>query len=161
MDGRRDRTSRGGRKRRAISRIDSRLERHQQRVPARDRGGALRRRCAARDDRRSARQVRAHAASPRGGGESNVHRTVDEVRLEAAKVMMLDARLSLTQVAYLVGFEEQSSFSRAFERWTGQNPREYRRCVEGWRRRLLDMGFPIAPTHWSSRGSQHGQPGRV
>lgn len=56
---------------------------------------------------------------------------VDEVRLEAAKIMMLNQRLSLTDVAYLLGFDEQSSFSRAFKRWTGQNPRDYRRSVGG------------------------------
>ena len=56
---------------------------------------------------------------------------VDEVRLEAAKIMMLNPRLSLTEIAYLVGFDEQSSLSRAFKRWTGKSPRDYRRSVSG------------------------------
>lgn len=54
---------------------------------------------------------------------------VDEVRLEAAKIRIMNPRLSLTEVAYLVGFEEQSSFSRAFKRWTGLSPRDYRRQI--------------------------------
>ena len=54
---------------------------------------------------------------------------VDEVRLEAAKIRIINPRLSLTEVAYLVGFDEQSSFSRAFKRWTGLSPRDYRRQV--------------------------------
>jgi AraC-like DNA-binding protein len=41
---------------------------------------------------------------------------VDEIRLEAAKIALADLSMSLSHVAYLVGFEEQSSFSRAFKR---------------------------------------------
>ena len=54
---------------------------------------------------------------------------VDEVRLEAAKIRIANPRLSLTEVAYLIGFDEHSSFSRAFKRWTGLSPREYRRQI--------------------------------
>ena len=53
---------------------------------------------------------------------------VDEVRLEAAKVALSDLGMSLAHVAYFVGFEEQSSFSRAFKRWTGSTPLEYRQA---------------------------------
>jgi len=51
---------------------------------------------------------------------------VDEVRLEAAKAALADHGVSLAEVAFLVGFEEQSSFSRAFKRWTGSSPRDFR-----------------------------------
>lgn len=54
---------------------------------------------------------------------------VDEVRLEAAKISLADLSMSLAQVAYFVGFEEQSSFSRAFKRWTGKSPKDYRRAL--------------------------------
>jgi AraC-like DNA-binding protein len=36
--------------------------------------------------------------------------------------------VSLTEIAYLVGFREQASLSRAVRRWTGQSPRELRRA---------------------------------
>lgn len=51
---------------------------------------------------------------------------VDEVRLETAKLALADLSLSLAEVSFYVGFEEQSSFSRAFKRWTGMSPRQYR-----------------------------------
>jgi len=51
---------------------------------------------------------------------------VDEVRLEATKIALANLSMSLSHVAYFVGFEEQSSFSRAFKRWTGTSPKDYR-----------------------------------
>lgn len=54
---------------------------------------------------------------------------VDQVRLEASRVALADLSMSLSHVAYFVGFEEQSSFSRAFKRWTGTSPRDYRRAL--------------------------------
>lgn len=35
--------------------------------------------------------------------------------------------LTLTDIAFLLGFSEQSSFTRTFKRWTGQAPNNYRR----------------------------------
>lgn len=37
--------------------------------------------------------------------------------------------VSLAEVAYLVGFKEQASLTRAVRRWTGQTPREFRRAA--------------------------------
>lgn len=34
-------------------------------------------------------------------------------------------RVAVGEVAYLVGFREQSSFFRAFKRWTGETPTRY------------------------------------
>ena len=39
----------------------------------------------------------------------------------------LSAALELAEVAFLVGFSEPGSLARAFRRWTGQSPGEYRR----------------------------------
>jgi AraC-like DNA-binding protein len=52
---------------------------------------------------------------------------LDEMRRAAATVYLADRDLSLGEVGYLLGFAEQSSFTRAFRRWTGQTPTEYRR----------------------------------
>lgn len=54
---------------------------------------------------------------------------LDEVRVEAAKVALADLSMPLAHVAYYLGFEEQSSFSRAFKRWTGTSPKDYRQSL--------------------------------
>lgn len=50
----------------------------------------------------------------------------DETRNSLAQEYVREANLSLSQIAYLLGFSDQSNFSRAFKRWTGQTPREFR-----------------------------------
>jgi AraC-like DNA-binding protein len=39
---------------------------------------------------------------------------------------VLDRKLDLTEVAFLPGFSELSSFSRSFKRWTGLSPVRFR-----------------------------------
>lgn len=51
---------------------------------------------------------------------------VDEVRQEKAKTFLLNNKLSLTEIGYLLGFHDTSNFSKAFKRWTGYTPKEYR-----------------------------------
>ena len=51
---------------------------------------------------------------------------LDDVRSELAKNKLLDSDLSLAEIGFLLGFSEQSSFTRAFKRWTGKTPRDYR-----------------------------------
>jgi AraC-like DNA-binding protein len=52
---------------------------------------------------------------------------LDEVRLHAAENLLRDASVSLTQIAFLLGYTEQSTFHNAFRRWTGQSPGTWRR----------------------------------
>lgn len=52
---------------------------------------------------------------------------VDEVRRELAKHYLADASLDVIDLAFLLGFSEQSAFQRAFKRWTGCTPGDYRR----------------------------------
>lgn len=51
----------------------------------------------------------------------------DAVLSTIARDRLRDARLSLEEVAYIVGFSEVSAFRRAFRRWTGTTPGRYRR----------------------------------
>jgi len=51
----------------------------------------------------------------------------DDTRSSLAREYVSDHDLTLSQVAYILGFSDQSNFSRAFKRWTGMAPREYRR----------------------------------
>ena len=53
----------------------------------------------------------------------------NEARQEAAEALLADDRHTLTDVAYLTGFGDQSAFTRAFKRWTGQTPQAYRRAT--------------------------------
>ena len=55
---------------------------------------------------------------------------LDEMRGETAKTYLGQRDVALSEVAYLLGFAEQSSFSRAFKRWTGQSPGEYRAALD-------------------------------
>ena len=52
---------------------------------------------------------------------------LDEMRRELAMRYLADAKLSISQVAWLLGFQEVSAFTHAFRRWTGQTPSEMRR----------------------------------
>jgi AraC-like DNA-binding protein len=50
---------------------------------------------------------------------------LDDTRQDLAKEYLEQAKLSHAQIAYLLGFSDQSNFSRAFKRWTSESPREY------------------------------------
>ena len=50
----------------------------------------------------------------------------DQIRLEAAKTYLKRPGLKINAVAALMGFDEPSAFHRAFKKWTGQTPGEYR-----------------------------------
>jgi AraC-like DNA-binding protein len=52
---------------------------------------------------------------------------LDEVRRESALEYLRQHRVTVEEVAFLLGFSTPSSFFRAFKRWTGQTP-------QGWRR---------------------------
>ena len=51
---------------------------------------------------------------------------VDESRRELAKRFLEKTDYSLSEIAFLTGFADQSAFNRAFRRWAGQTPRSYR-----------------------------------
>jgi len=51
---------------------------------------------------------------------------IDEVRSGLARTQLLAPRSSVEAVATRLGFSEAASFSRAFKRWTGMSPRQFR-----------------------------------
>jgi len=51
---------------------------------------------------------------------------LNETRIELAKRYMASSRSQVSEVAYLLGFSETGNFTRAFKRWTGMLPSEYR-----------------------------------
>jgi len=61
----------------------------------------------------------------------NFKQVLDDLRHELALVYLADASLSSLDIALLLGFAEQSSFTRACKEWTGSTPTEYRRRGDG------------------------------
>lgn len=51
-------------------------------------------------------------------------------RRRVALSYIKDTSIPLTEVAFLLGYSETSAFSRAFRRWTGQAPIDYRRSFQ-------------------------------
>lgn len=51
---------------------------------------------------------------------------LDDVRRDLALGYVGDPQLSLIDIAFLLGFSQQSAFNRAFRRWTASTPGEYR-----------------------------------
>ena len=54
---------------------------------------------------------------------------VEHARRDMALRKLKTTRLPIGQVAKELGFRDPSSFSRAFQRWTGMSPRTYRRML--------------------------------
>jgi AraC-like DNA-binding protein len=51
---------------------------------------------------------------------------LDQMRRQLALRYLREPQMAICEVAYLLGFSESSSFHRAFKRWTGLTPKEFR-----------------------------------
>ena len=51
---------------------------------------------------------------------------LDSIRLEEAKRLLSDSEQPIKEISSGLGFANQSAFNRAFKRWTGLNPRDFR-----------------------------------
>lgn len=51
---------------------------------------------------------------------------LDELRRELAGDLLADKNLGVADVAFLLGYSEPSAFQRAFRRWRGVSPRQFR-----------------------------------
>lgn len=51
-------------------------------------------------------------------------------RMTSAAALLRDSRLGLREIAGRVGYDGEASFLRAFKRWRGQTPGEFRSSVE-------------------------------
>ena len=76
--------------------------------------------------------ARRFGSSPRtlqrrlGEEGTSFQEVLDQVRREAAERYLADSSLSCAEVGYLLGFSEPAAFHRAFKRWRGVTPKEYR-----------------------------------
>jgi AraC-like DNA-binding protein len=60
------------------------------------------------------------------GADFSFQAILDETRRDLAQVYLRDAALSALDVALLLGYAEQSSFTRAFRHWFGSTPSAWR-----------------------------------
>jgi len=58
--------------------------------------------------------------------ETSFQQIKDEVRRDLALDHLLSSKQTSAQIAELLGFSDASTFHRAFKKWTGQTPQEYR-----------------------------------
>jgi AraC-like DNA-binding protein len=81
------------------------------------------------------RLAHALALSPRtlqrrlGAAGLSFSQLLDDTREPLARHYLGDASLELADIAFLLGFSEAGSLARAFRRWTGQSPGDYRRSL--------------------------------
>jgi AraC-like DNA-binding protein len=54
---------------------------------------------------------------------------LDGVRRELAELYLSEPRVPAHDVAFLIGYSEPSAFYRAFRRWTGRTPQEFRQST--------------------------------
>ena len=63
-------------------------------------------------------------------GEGTTYRVLlDELRRETALKYLRRPHVPIFDVAFFLGFSDQSAFNHAFKRWTGVSPQQYRKSV--------------------------------
>ncbi|MBI3783502.1 MAG: AraC family transcriptional regulator [Deltaproteobacteria bacterium] len=70
----------------------------------------------------SPRNLQRHLA----GEGTSFKEILNQARASLARSYIQEGRLPVTEVAFVLGFADTSAFSRAFKRWTGKSPREFR-----------------------------------
>lgn len=64
---------------------------------------------------------------PRHFDNLNFGEYIRNARIQKAKELFINPEYSLTEIAYLTGFSDQSHFTRVFKQITGDNPSAFRR----------------------------------
>ncbi|MEZ5512201.1 MAG: AraC family transcriptional regulator, partial [Gammaproteobacteria bacterium] len=67
--------------------------------------------------------------------ETNFNQLLADYRCNLAKKLLARTDESIDEIVYLTGFSEPSTFYRAFKRWVGVTPVEYRKSKQ---KSLLD-----------------------
>jgi AraC-like DNA-binding protein len=65
-----------------------------------------------------------------GAQDTSYRHVRDDALYEKARTLMADPALSIEEIAQAVGFSGVRSFRRAFKRWSGQSPSEYRKAMK-------------------------------
>lgn len=80
---------------------------------------------------------------------SSYQNLLDDLRRDLATGHIRETTLSFGEVAFMLGFSSPGAFQRAFKRWTGETPGDYRRRVLTQRR----LQISTASSQDSSRAS--------
>ena len=75
----------------------------------------------------SSRVVIAHFQPSSPSRSTPYQQLLDLARKDAAERYLTDSLLSITEVAYLLGYSEPAAFNRAFRRWRTETPQGFRR----------------------------------
>ena len=54
-------------------------------------------------------------------------RILDQARFQKAQSLLKETNEKLLNISLMLGYENASTFSRAFKRWSGVSPREFRK----------------------------------
>ena len=63
------------------------------------------------------------------GENTNFQKILDSTRQSLAKGYIEQSSFAITEIAYLLGFSDAANFTRAFKRWTGKSPLEFRKSL--------------------------------
>lgn len=61
---------------------------------------------------------------------TGIQALLDEIRQKLSKSYLHQQDLSITEITYMLGYTDTSSYSRACKRWTGLSPRDYRESLK-------------------------------
>ena len=61
--------------------------------------------------------------------ETNYRNVLETTRCELAEQYLKDGNYTQAQIAFMIGFADQSNFARAFKRWTGVSPGDYQKAA--------------------------------
>lgn len=78
---------------------------------------------------------------------------LDDLRRDLATGHIRETTLSFGEVAFMLGFSSPGAFQRAFKRWTGETPGDYRRRVLAQRQRQSSVASSQRPSEASQRAS--------
>jgi len=61
--------------------------------------------------------------------ETTFNELLDQARFDAAKQLLLDESFSVSSIGFELGYSDSGNFTRAFRRWAGLSPRQFRQLA--------------------------------